>query len=115
MAHFVECGEGRHKVWLDVIEAGGDLVVFIGGGERAHIGAISICSVNGLPFTFSLLKHKDYVLSHSASQTICKETGRNTTVLCGIHIDNASEREIDLLLRNSKECIRLMLKKMANA
>ncbi|MGQ9759158.1 MAG: prenylated flavin chaperone LpdD [Candidatus Methanomethylicaceae archaeon] len=112
MVHFVEYGEGRHKVWLDIIDAGHDLIVFIGGGEKPHVGAISVCTFNGSPFTISLLEHKDYIITHNASQIICKETGRNTTVLSGIHIDNASEKDIEVILRNSKECTRMMLRKM---
>mgnify|MGYP001040875502 CR=1 FL=1 len=106
MPKFIESGEGRHRVYLEVMRAGSDIVVYIGGGEKPHIGAVSICSEMGEPLTFSLPNHKDYLVSHKAAQTIFKETGRNTLVIAGIHVDEATEEDILELLKNSEECVR---------
>jgi hypothetical protein len=106
MLKFIESGEGRHRVYLEVMMAGSDIVVYIGGGEKPHIGAVSICSGTGEPLTFSLPNHKDYLVSHKAAQAIFKETGRKTLVIAGIHVDDASEEDILELLKNSEECVR---------
>ncbi len=112
MSHLVEFGEGRHRVWLDLISAGDDFVVYIGGGDKPHMGSISVCPNSGSPFTISLIKHKDYIISHRAAQTIFKETGRKTAVIAGIHIENASKEDIDILIKNAEECVQIFVKKM---
>lgn len=112
MSHLVEFGEGRHKVWLDLISAGDDLVVYIGGGDKPHLGAMSIYTDSGSPFTLSLIKHKDYLISHKAAKIIFKETGRKTVVIVGIHIENASKEDIDRLVKNAEECVQIFVKKM---
>ncbi|MCX8182140.1 MAG: hypothetical protein N3D12_03365 [Candidatus Methanomethyliaceae archaeon] len=105
MLHLIEFGEGRHRVYLDLIKVGRDLVIYIGGGEEPHIGAVSICSQSGEPLTFSLPNHKDYIVSHNAAKKIFNETGRKTVVIAGIHVNNASKEDILQLLKNAEECV----------
>jgi hypothetical protein len=38
MGHLAEHGEGKYRVWADVIPAGDGLVVFTGGGEDGPQG-----------------------------------------------------------------------------
>ncbi|MBC7113821.1 MAG: hypothetical protein H5T34_07425 [Candidatus Methanomethyliales bacterium] len=114
MANLIESGEGRHRVYLEAVSAGNDIVIYIGGGEKPHVGAISICTGRGRPFTISLPNHKDYLVSHRASQTIFNETGRSTVVIAGIHVDDASEDDIRKLLKNSEECVRSFLSSLKN-
>ncbi|MEM2128730.1 MAG: hypothetical protein QXM93_06955 [Candidatus Methanomethyliaceae archaeon] len=106
MPHLIEFGEGKHRVYLELVRAGRELVIYIGGGEEPHIGAISICTQPGEPFTLSLPSHKDYLVSHDAAKTIFNKTGQNTVVIAGIHVDNASKEDIRKLLMNAEECVR---------
>lgn len=109
ISHTIEFGEGRRRVYLDIIMAGDDIVIRIGGGERPHIGAISICTGADKPLTLSLPGHKDYLVSHIAAQKIFNETGRNTLVIAGIHVDDASGEDIRELMNNAEECIRRLV------
>ncbi|MBM5805788.1 MAG: hypothetical protein FJZ49_07000 [Candidatus Verstraetearchaeota archaeon] len=111
MGHFAECGEGRHRIWADVIEAGDDLVMFIGGGERPHIGSISISEKGGEAFSVSMPEHKDYIVSSDAAKKISKATRRRCLVVVGIHIEGASKSDVEKLLENSDKCINTLLRK----
>ncbi|MGC8936073.1 MAG: hypothetical protein ACP5KV_01745 [Candidatus Methanomethylicaceae archaeon] len=106
MPHLIESGEGRFRVYLDLIEAGSDLVLYIGGGDSPHVGSISICTREGEPITLSLPGHKDYLVSHTAAQIIFKESARKTVVISGIHVEKASKKDIAILLKNADDCIQ---------
>lgn len=100
----IEFGEGKHKVWLISFNLGDELLIIIGGGEKPHMGGISICTGTP-PISISLPNHKDYLISHNAAWKIHRKYNRNVIVICGIHIDNATKEDIEILLRNSEKCI----------
>lgn len=106
---FAEYGRGRHRVWAEVIAAGEDLVVFIGGGERPHIGSLSLASADCVPLSACIPGHKDYVVSSRAAKRVTKETGRSCVVVAGLHVEGASESDILMLLDNSEKCLDLLM------
>ena len=105
MHHFAECGDGKYRVWADIVDAGNDLIVYIGGGEKPHIGGASFILGTGEPFSLSSIGHKDYLISSSASKKISAATGRNCLVVVGIHIDSALKEEIACMVANSERCV----------
>ncbi len=111
--HSVLCGEGRYRVWADLMEAGDDLLILIGGGECPHIGSVSLAEPGCSTKTISSPGHKERIVTTSASEMIAKATGKRCLVAAGIHIDNASKEEIALLLANSEACIRLLIQKVS--
>ena len=112
MSHFLQVGDGKYAIWAEVVEAGNDLLVYIGGGERPHIGGASFMSPRGAPFSLSCPKHKDYIVSSDASIRISAATGRTCLVVVGIHVDNASISDIEKLLYNSERCVDLLVSKL---
>ena len=111
MGHFAEYGEGKYRVWADLIPAGEDFVVFIGGGEKPHIGSMSICEKGGEAFSVSMPEHKDYIVSREAAKRIAELTGRRCLVVVGIHVEGATKLEIKKLLKNASKCIELIMVK----
>lgn len=105
-----ESGEGRHRVWAEVVRAGEDLVIYMGGGERPHIGSISLSSAEGAPISASLPGHKDYVVSNRAAERVSRETGRACVVVAGLHVDGAERPDIDLLLANAERCLDTLIR-----
>jgi hypothetical protein len=109
LEHFASFGRGRCQVWADIVYAGKDLIVFIGGGERPHIGSMTISEGVGALFSFSVPNHKDYIVSSSAARRIGEKCGGRCLVISGIHIDGASKDEIDLLVANSSRCVDMII------
>jgi hypothetical protein len=106
---FAECGKGRHRVWAEAIVAGEDLVIFVGGGERPHVGSLSIAAAEGAPISLSVPGHKDYIVSDGWARRVSMETGKACVVVAGLHVDNGKESDIGMLLKNSEKCLDLLI------
>ncbi len=109
-------GEGRTKLHLIAIFSGDDLIVVIFGGDRPHIGSVTVAYP---PFTdeekkkkgkegvvldtIPLPGHKDYVVSEMVAEKVSRVLGRVVAVSAGIHIEKASKAEIEEVLKNSEK------------
>ena len=105
----ISSGSGRLRVHLWWRFAGEDLIVFIGGGKE-HVGSASIC--DGKLYTARRGEHMDFIVSDSAARRINRELGLTACVICGIHVDNASEEEIEQLVRNADECVGRLIERI---
>ncbi len=113
---------GRHTIYLEVKEIGKDLLIAIHGGDEHHIGGISIAyitpshyrdaatvSLNSLTFH----GHRDYIISNSVAEKICKELEKSTVVTVGIHYDNATKEEIDEIISSVDHLVDELLRHYA--
>ena len=94
---------GRHTLYLEVKSIGADLLLAIYGGDEHHIGGVSAGHVaqshyrNAETISVSTLTfpgHKDYVVSNSVTEKVCKALGRSAVTTVGIHYDDATTDEI---------------------
>jgi len=67
-----------------------------GGGEKSHIGSISVSEKGGEAFSISVLEHKDYIMSSEAARKIAEATGRRCLVVVGIHVEEVAAGDQDL-------------------
>jgi len=101
----ITSGRGKYKVWLSSHKIGDDLVFFLGGGEYAHIGAVVIAKPGEPPQVCTFEGHRDDVVLRPIAQRACEKYRTTVVVLGGVHIDQASKKDIDILVRN---CGRLL-------
>ncbi|SFZ99032.1 Conserved protein [hydrothermal vent metagenome] len=107
----IEVGEGKYKVFLRSYDVGQDKLLIITGGEEEHIGAASL-KEKDLPIsTLKKKGHKEHHISEAIAQRIYDCIERDLLVVCGIHIDNATAKEIDILVDNANSCVDLFLNK----
>ena len=99
----ITSGSGKHKVWLKRIELDEDLVYVVGGGEKSHIGSVIIkvpgenCSV------ISRKCHHDHEVLQPLAEAICEKYSQTVVVVGGIHVDDATEEDIQIIKDNCKE------------
>lgn len=98
-------GEGRTKVNLSAHYIGNDLVLFI-YNDNAHIGAVAVGEYDhkeqrASTSVITRLGHKDDAIAQEVAHLIAKQTKRPVCVIVGIHIDNATESEINQILDNA--------------
>ncbi|MBN2602568.1 MAG: hypothetical protein JXA91_00345 [Candidatus Thermoplasmatota archaeon] len=101
----ITSGEGKHKIWLERFEIGQDTVYILGGGEKPHIGGAVICEPGKNPQTISLKNHHDYEVLELVAKSACKKFKKTVVAVGGIHIDNASKKDIEIILKNCKELV----------
>jgi len=102
----ITSGEGKYKVFLEKKELDDDLVLILGGGEKSHIGGVVICEPGNESQVIKLGTHYDYVVLTPIAEYVCKKYNKTVVAIGGIHIDNATKEEIDIIIKNCKELER---------
>ncbi len=104
----ITSGDGKYKVWLEQKNIGNDLLYVLGGGEKTHIGGIVVCKPGNDPQVIRLEGHYDDVVLKPIAEAACKKYHTKVVAVGGVHVDNASKKEIDLLVRNCNEFIKYL-------
>jgi hypothetical protein len=102
----ITSGEGKYKVFLEEKKLDDDLIYILGGGERSHIGGAVICEPGKKPEMLVLKEHYDYIVLQPIAEVACKKYKKKVIAIGGVHVDNASKDEIDLLVKNCKELVK---------
>ncbi|HJX23595.1 MAG TPA: hypothetical protein VJ574_04190 [Candidatus Bathyarchaeia archaeon] len=119
----VSFGRKSHRISLRAARSGEDLVVIVNGGDKHHVGAIAV----GIPrpslknpgktsstvSVFNLTGHKDEAIARDISERMTSSLNRVVVVIAGVHMNDASEQDIEKLLSNSKECTERALKEIS--
>jgi len=112
-------GQVREQVWAQVSELGSDLMVYIGGGEEPHLGAVALGSPEparpgyaestATVSVISVYGHRDDEVARYAAKMLSAALGCQVAVVAGIHIDNASPEELAILMANVKSLCAAIL------
>jgi len=102
----ITSGEGKYKVFLEEKKIDDDLLYIVGGGERSHIGGVVICEPYKESKIIRLEGHYDDIVLKPIAEAACKKYNKRVAVIGGIHVDNATKKEINLLVKNCKELIK---------
>jgi len=87
---------------------GEDICVIISGGDKPHIGCVTLSvptiSLSGkeayssTTSVLNLVGHKDDELARYASSLISSRLNKTVVVTCGVHVDNITAQEIDIVI-----------------
>ncbi len=102
----ITSGEGKYKVWLKEIKLDDGIIFILGGGEKSHIGGIVLCEPGKTSKTIRLEGHYDDIVLKPIAEAACKKHKTKVVAVGGVHVDNASKDEIDLLIKNCKDLIK---------
>lgn len=98
----ITSGKGKHQVQLKKLVIGDHLLLILQGGEQPHIGAIVTCEPGKEPILLKLGTHKDYIVLGPLAETACRKYDTTVVALGGIHIDDATNEDIDMVIQNCK-------------
>ena len=97
-------GTGALQVSVQANWTGPDLVVTIGGGMRAHVGAVAVAQprpslkgdgrVSSTASVIALLGHKEDELARWAALLLAAELNTTVVVTAGLHVDAATPEQI---------------------
>jgi metal-dependent hydrolase (beta-lactamase superfamily II) len=99
-------GEGIYKVFLEKKELGDDLIFILGGGEKPHIGGAVLCEPGQKPYILTYDAHHDHIVLTPIAKAACKKYNKTVIAIGGIHIDNATKEEIQIIVDNCKELVK---------
>jgi hypothetical protein len=102
----ITSGEGKYKVFVEEIKNGDDLIYILGGGQRSHIGGVVICEPGKKPHSIRLKGHYDDIVLLPIAEAACKKYNTKVVAVGGVHVDNASKKEIDILVKNCKDLVK---------
>lgn len=108
--HVIVEDDSPYQIDLVAVRCGKDLNVAITGGSSPHVGAVAL----GVDETFmkgreergasvsviSAFAHRDEAVARAAAKELASALKCNVSVSAGVHIDNASESDIEHLLDN---------------
>jgi len=104
----ITSGKGKYKVFLEEKKIDEDLIFILGGGEKSHIGGIVICEPEKEPIVVKLKGHYDYMVLEPIAKEACKKYQKKVVAIGGVHVDNASKEEIDVLVDNCKKLTKFL-------
>ncbi|MGI6229895.1 MAG: hypothetical protein ACOYJL_03160 [Tractidigestivibacter sp.] len=102
------CGEGRYALQAVVVVTGNGVTVTICTAEHDHLGATAQAvprPEHDRTATTSLLAvpcHRDDVPAHDLAASLATKLRVPVAVSAGMHIDNASREDIQMLLDNTQ-------------
>lgn len=108
-------GEGKHRVSLLTTFSPEGLVCQLYGGEKPHVGAVVLsvprpslkdpAETSTNSSILPLLGHKDDELARPIAEEVVKYFKVPVVVVAGLHIEQASAKDISLLMENSWQCV----------
>jgi len=101
-------GSGKYKVWLKQHDIGDHCLLILGGGERSHIGGVVICEPGKSTQAIRLEGHFDDIVLQPLAEAVCKKYKVTVVAVGGVHVNNASQEEIDLLVENCKQLLKFI-------
>jgi hypothetical protein len=103
-------GDDIYKVVAEVKIIGDDLIISVWGGTKPHIGSISVSvprpglkdstSMSSTSSVINLIGHKDEVVARKFSEQLAAKFNRNAIATAGIHIDDITENQINIIMQN---------------
>jgi hypothetical protein len=117
--------EGEYDIEAHVRRIGSDLLVAVWGGERPHIGAVSIAqprpSLRDASLTSStasvlcLLGHKEGELAKALAEKLAATLNTNVVVTAGIHWDDLNPADIRKIVRNAETLQEMILAELSTS
>ena len=104
MAKIRESGTGRHKVFLEERELGDEVLLLLYGGDRPHAGDIVLAEPGKETKVFKTDSyHKDEIVAVPIAEKRRDSTGKKVVCIAGIHVDNATDEDINKIIQNCKQ------------
>ena len=119
----LEAGSGLHIIKSSAVVCGRDINVCFGGGDTFHIGASALAVprpsladpavVSASASVICVTGHKEDEAARQAALRLASKFNTKVNVTCGLHIDNATKNDIDLLYKNYLSLIDALEEKLA--
>jgi len=106
----ISVGKGKYRVWVreEILDNG--IILTVGGGEVSHIGSIVLAEPRKKSQIINLPRHKEEKIAKDFAEKVCIKRKMPVLCVCGIHIDNATKKDIKTLESNTQKLLKKVLK-----
>ena len=114
-----QCGEDRYLVTGPALLCGQDVTLTFTGGTLPHVGAVSLAVYepernSATVSTICVYAHRDDQLAAECAKKAATALKCTAAVSVGIHVDDATSLELEILTKNFKECYSTIIDAMKN-
>lgn len=119
VAFTLKTNEGSYDLETQIRFIGTDLLVAIWGGERPHIGAVSVAQprpslkdpekTSATASVICLPSHKEDELAKAVSEALASSLNTPVVVTAGIHWDDITQEGIQKVIKNSEVLVDMIL------
>ena len=99
----ITVGEAPTALTYTVTRYGKDILVHIDGGT-SHLGAVTVAG-EGILHTVVFPGHKEQFLTEPLAKAISEACNRSCCVTAGVHLEEITRSQIDLILTRHKATI----------
>ena len=117
-----EVSKGRFKIQALVQKVGQDVLVSMWGGTLPHIGAVGMATprpslrdpkkMSATSSTFTYVGHKEDAVVKRISELLASRLKTKVVVSAGIHWDDLTSREIDIIAKLTQKLSVQILEKL---
>ncbi|MBU0516161.1 MAG: hypothetical protein KJ621_15465 [Proteobacteria bacterium] len=110
------------NVEAEAVWIGGDLLVYIFGGEAPHIGAVAAATPrpslrdpherSATASVLTFVGHKEDDLAKQAAERLAAALDTNVVVTAGIHWDDLPADDIEQVMANGRELIQELIARL---
>lgn len=119
----INVGQDNHRIQFSTTITPNGISILLTGGTSSHVGGM-VLSVPRLSLTgqgrsadtwiIPVAGHKDVIVGEQAAIFISQKTGQTVAVTAGIHIENATSEDLEILKKNCFEGAKLVVEKYLN-
>ncbi len=116
-------GRRPRRIQADAALIGDDITMTIWGGTKPHIGSVAIAlprpsladpdKISATTSVYNCTGHKDESVARMFAEHVAAALDRKVVAIAGIHIDNASRKDIDDILALSATLCERLIKKIS--
>lgn len=101
------------------IKKGDDYIIILTGGDKPHIGAVTLSQSrpslddpsksSASTSVLTALGHKEDILARDISQKISSKLKCNVSTICGIHLDNIKDHQFSIINELTNDLLAMFL------
>jgi hypothetical protein len=115
----VHTEDAEYVVEAEAVRIGPDILVYVWGGEKPHIGAVAAAQprpslsdptrTSATASVLSYVGHKEDGVAKEMAEAISSHFNTNTVVTAGIHWDDLPAKGIEIIIDRCREITRKVI------
>ncbi len=96
-------------IYVQLTQTDEGIQILVAGGDKSHVGAVTIIGSDGKKYMVTLPGHKEMIIAEKWADAIFAESKAPVVVTVGIHFDDITSEQINLVLKTTDELLDNML------